>query len=613
MKIILLFTITLLSFTAFSQEIYLSHNYSESFTVFADKVNLRAKPSINSKIVGVVNSLSILSSNHDSYPDTIYGKAGRWYKVSYKNKEAYVWNGLITETDFRSQVNPNERFIINQSKVNHFDVKIFKKGKFYKKFSLPTKDKFYVGYSIGSTYNSNGNDVFVFSFGDFNHYDIKLYIWDGQNIKRFNKALRDSSFVDYKRFQNSIILGNSVNLRSVASIDSKVIKVLNFGDKVRHIGTDNQIIRDTINAEVGYWLKVVSEKDTAFVWAKYLSVYSFNSYKQNGLRFVISYIRWDLKSKIFAIKGNKVIDSYPFNTLSTFIGAHPMGNMGMENISEFIGICFGAESCGQTGGDIIIAWDGKKFHKFANEEGVGDGSLSDGFSIDFPSEINGEIGIIKIGTYESEAIDTYSEKGENNYEYINRKFLIRKYEYYNDSLTEVNSKTIQISNIIKDNFSKYELKHFIEGDINNDGYADAVAYARKSELIDVPNGSYQESVENSLITVLLNDKKGGYILKTYSKKLIYHDGNDPLIKLLVTKGGFIVNVYYSGYYNEKINLHYSLNYNYDKDFDNFIMTKVVEDKTPNEYSGGWERRIIKYNTKKILFKDSYHPPIEYAH
>lgn len=605
MKISQLILFLILASSGFTQNVYLEHNYSSPFIVFSDNVNLREGSSIKSKIIATVPSRTILNpSNFDWHNDTINGVAGKWLAVVYNNKSCYVWSKLIAQSYFRSQINPKDRFLIKQAKNNRFEVKIYKEDVFIKSVLLPNlnKQKYNCGFSLGETYNSDGKDVFVFCFDKGSLF----YQWDGKDLTRFNKELKDSSFLHYNQSSIRQIVGNSVNFRTAPSIHADVIKVLEFGSKL--VLVKDYFKRDTVNNVHGYWAKVIYRKKTGYVWHTYISLYSFESYKDKSLSFIVKEGKHWHKNEILAIKDNKVIDSYSFDALP-IREVHSIGNMGMQNISDFISIYFAAEV---SDGNLIIAWDGSKFHRFIIVGGWGDGGFSEGNRITFPSDRNGESGIIIISNYESELVGTHFIKAKYNSEEINRKFLIRKYSYINDSLVEINSQTKIVEKLLKQYFPGFKLAHFSEGDLNNDGFPDMIINALDTlGRYNYNYNIYEKKPNKTLLLILLNDKKGGYIVKTYSKKLIYHKKNHPLSKFIITEIGFQINIYYSGYYNTKINMQYEIYYIFDTEENDFIMKKIIEYIPPQKRDGDWTKKEYNYNSKKILFEDSYHPAIDF--
>jgi hypothetical protein len=388
---------------------------------------------------------------------------------------------------------------------------------------------------------------------------------------------------------------------------SSVISVLEFGTKIQLI--QQSVKRDTVNGRVGVWAKIVYKEDTGFVWQDYISMYFFESNKDEKLSFIIRNSH-DYKHEILAVRDKRVVAAFSFHGISNYIGAHSRGGMGLLNVDEIIGVCYSGGSCGKTSGDVLIAWDGNNFHKFINEEGTGDGGLSYGCSIVFPSSIGGKKNRVSVITYDSESIDVFREsKEDNNYDNINRAYLTRNYVYTNWKLKEVNSETIQLEKLLASKFPAFKLKYYEKGELNNDGVEDAILYA--VDTVNFMNEGYEKKSNKSLVVIALKGVRRGYFIKSYSKKIISHEDNSPLTRIKINPEGFSLNIYYSGYYNDKNNpRQYFMDYKFDKKKKDFILSHVTEFFPPIDYSGNWERKEYFYKKNRISFQDSYHPTWE---
>lgn len=581
----------------------MSHDFNMS-SVYIENTNIRKEASIDAEIIGKGKKGDLLELRYERYKDTIDGIAGVWEKVAYNDGYGFVWGNLTSQSAaFKSQEYINHSFVIWENKNNQLEVKFSENNTYKETFLLPNTSglRFYSAFSLGTTYNSNNNDVFVFYLGGYDSLIAKYYQWDGSKITPFNKVLKEDAFSRYNSLSEGVITENVVNLRTEPRLKSDVIKVLGLGYKVTPLKYEP--VFDSINGKKGYWNQVAHNNDTGFVWANYLGHYSFNSYKDESLSFIFKQGEEDFDKTILAVKNGKIIDSYNFSSLSNFMGAHSRGNMGLKNISEIIGVCYTGGSCGTTSGDVLIPFDGEKFYKSFTEAGVGDGGLSYGENVIFPSNIGGEEGVINITTYDSESIDL---PGENNYESINRSILTRKYVLKNDSLLEIDSETKRVENIVETNFPKYTLGYFEKGDINGDGFEDVVLYARYNTN---DYEAYDLAQNKSLVAILLNDKKDKYTLHSYTNKLIYHNENDPLTAIKLIENGFKIDIYFSGYYNEQTNNNqYEVTFKYEKSKADFFMREInVQIPEGQEFI----EKNYKYKSKNIAFKDSYIPEVEY--
>jgi len=584
------------------------HSNNSALVTFYDKVNLREAPSTDSKILASLDEGIRIQQVYITVKDTINGKHGYWYKVKYKGNQGYIWGELLANCSVKSQENVDQSFIFN-NKGNKTLIKHFNKGKFQTTISIKNPDtlKFSSAKSLGSTWQSNGKDVFLFYYGDYKKSTVKFYTWNNQQFTPYNFPFKDSSFFNYHRSKYQLITEKLVNMRTQPDINSSVIKVLNLGTKVgisrRKIGLDT-----LEKKQVGYWSRVSVGSDTGYIWDSYISVYHFNSYKEKDLIFLLRE-PFGYKSQVLALKDDKVIDTFSFRRISNFYGGHTLGTMGLDNIQEIIGFCYSGESCGVPSGDVLIAWKNNRFSKLVNDYGIGDGGLSYNHNAIFPSEKRGEKGIIKISESDSESIDLYSEKGENNYDGIYEHNLMRNYSYLNDELKEIPSETTKMESLLASEFKNYQLNYFEKGDFNKDGIQDVILYA--IDTFESRKESYYKRKDKALIVVALGDGFWNYNIVSSSKKLINYSDNRPLTKIEETDKGFCVKIFYSGYYNNfPMKRHFYMYYNYSKKKQDFLLTRTTEFFPPENYSGDWSKKEYYYRKKPIALGKSYHSDIE---
>ncbi|MEN8928477.1 MAG: SH3 domain-containing protein [Flavobacteriales bacterium] len=504
----------------------------------------------------------------------------------------------------KSQTNIDYLFELIKNKDNT-EIKVFYKNRFIDKQKIENKDTLQLSYlkSLGTTFKSEGQDVFLFYFGDYRDSKIEFYSWNNKRFIPYTHPFPDSSFYAYRR-GSQLIVEPLVNFRLNPSLDSEKIKVLSLGTEVSVL--QHRFKRDTLGQDYGYWSKISVAGDTGYLWEDFISLHYFDSYKEKSLRFVIRDGK-DYKHQLMAIRENKVLDTYSFQRISNLRGAHSMGSMGLKDVEEIIGVCYSGGSCGVPSGDVQIAWDGNVFRKFINEEGTGDGGLSFGQSILLPANIGGVENTIRVTTYDSESIDIFSKIGtEDSYANIDRLSLTRDYRYDNWKLKEQFSETQLMEKLLVSKFPRHKLQYFEKGDLNQDGIKDAIIYA--VDTVGQWTGEYGAKKNKSLIVIVLKGKEGGYNIKASSKKIIKHEENSPLTKIEITPVGFDLKIFYSGYYNDENNpRQYSMTYKYDKEVDNFRLTKTSEYFPPHRESGERKLEVYNYIKKYIYFTDSYHP------
>ena len=586
-----------------AQEILQTHN-PHILSVFGNSSNLRNAPNINATIIGSGNEGEILASAYQSVKDTIDGYPDYWHKIVHNNQPAYIWGGITSDADIKSQVYPNHRFLIKQLKSDSILVKCINLGGLKKTFKFPidANMEFIDAKSLGTTYNSNNADIFAFCFTAEDSIQTQLYQWNGNKLDVFNKYLKVNSFISYSVDTTALILDQLVNFRSKPNTNSSVLKVLGFNYSVTPVRSYRKKY-DTVNGEYGSWTKVVYNLDTGYVWSSYLSSYQFTSYKQEGLTFAIRRKRFSY-DEIVAIKDGQLLDSYKFQPISNnFAGAHSMGNMGVSNLSELIGVCYLSYSCGQGSGDQIIAWNGKRFKKFFCNSGVGDGGLSFGHSVAYPLSQKRGKEIITIHQYDSESIKIYNSDIQRNYANINRIALPRNYIFNGDSLQEIESETTKLEKLLAIHFPKYSLAYFESGDVNADGFSDYVLNVRYSAY---DYYEYENEKHKSLVIVFLNNQNDSFQLSDVSKSVIEHDKNDPLSSISIIDNGFLLNIYYAGYSNEHIdNSQYQITFKYDSISKHFYVKKEVLNELKNEK---WKQNTVNYNQKKLMFETSHFYP-----
>ncbi|GAA3517742.1 hypothetical protein GCM10022393_34850 [Aquimarina addita] len=586
-KLLFFFTLLICIKTDAQQSMYQDHIYQTN-VVYGSDVNIRSKPSLKSKIIGTENAGFDLIPTWSQTRDTINGKSGHWVEIKYQNKTAYIWNHLITQSSFRFHTDTDYKVLIKQESKSEIGVKIFHNNKLIKHQLLLTQpDKeLYSAFSIGDTYNSNGKEIIICTFTK----DQPLaFQWDGTQLTPFTKKL-PLSFLSGKKWK--YVIGDNVNIRTEPSLSSPILNTLKLQSKVELIAANFK--KDTIDTTIGFWHHIKHEDQEAYIWSDFLSEYSIESLKTEGLVFAV------YQSTLLAIKDGKVLDNIVSNQFS-IDGLVPLGTLGLANINELFASCVYGGGCGKTSGDVIYGWDGKKIRHIANNTGVGDGGLSESNQVIFPSYNTGDANdIIRVISIDSEALDIpSSDLSKTTYENFNRKEIEKSYRISPTEIIEIPNETQKIEAFISTEFKGYQLAYFRNKDFNNDGYDDIIAYARSTKYR--PNG-------NSLLLILFGNKTETYTLHSFHKNLIKHTENDPLSNILISENGFQLGIYYLGYYNESLQLGVvKLDYNYRHDIQDFQLIKEVKLMPAND--GSWVKKATNYTKNTVLFKDSWHSPL----
>lgn len=98
--------------------------------VFADNVNLRLTPDLNSTVFATVEEgTPLIHITHLSKKDTIGNKPGNWVQVMYREQVCFVWAPLVTNWVMRSHQDPDYLFMIGPGSGEYESkVKVFHKG-----------------------------------------------------------------------------------------------------------------------------------------------------------------------------------------------------------------------------------------------------------------------------------------------------------------------------------------------------------------------------------------------------------------------------------------------------------------------------------------------------
>ena len=74
--------------------------------IFEKRVNIRSKPSTNSKAIGLaVFGDPVVILEKTNIKEEIYGIKAYWYKVDWKGKTGYIWGGLISSMEATADFN----------------------------------------------------------------------------------------------------------------------------------------------------------------------------------------------------------------------------------------------------------------------------------------------------------------------------------------------------------------------------------------------------------------------------------------------------------------------------------------------------------------------------
>ena len=113
--IIICFVLSCLINPAFSSE-------TINYYIFKDKVNLRTKPSLNSKVLTEMSIGEEVEFIEElKKEEKINGISSNWYKVHYKKLEGYIWGGMFAKAVVEDKTNQT-KVLIGISSVSEPDL-----------------------------------------------------------------------------------------------------------------------------------------------------------------------------------------------------------------------------------------------------------------------------------------------------------------------------------------------------------------------------------------------------------------------------------------------------------------------------------------------------------
>ncbi|HCS21547.1 MAG TPA: hypothetical protein DIW47_13470 [Bacteroidetes bacterium] len=478
MRKTLLFLLTLLFFPhgSFGYE-HLSSIYTN--IVFSDLCNVREAPSVSAKIIGKVPQLTrveICYGNRST--DTVAGEAGYWTALQFENQIGYLWHPNLAQGHFKSHIDTDVEFLIHFSAKKGLEIKAFRQNKLliHKKFKRPNIDHLTGSTTFGKTFNSKGNEVFAIAYNDSLY---ELFEWNGTELKPSVLKLNDESLLTgkYTHYPYGYINTNDVRLRVAPDSGAVVLATLPAFSKVMIIEPDSV---STVNRTYyhGFWQKVKWDKGFAYVWSEYvdLPIRYIKSNKKENEAFLYS------SGGIYVLSDDKIAFQLPEKTYGLDEQEHfiDFGNRGLEEKYQILSACVNAYSCGSSSGDMLYVWNGSKLKFLYFDGGVGDGGLSEYFSLIFPTDPGGIKGkLVKYDAY-SESDDAVLDNRCENYGTAFMSEIYSIMEFNGDTLVELPGKHFQVKQFVKAKYPEYQLMHYRFFDGNKDGVEDVAFFLQIS-------------------------------------------------------------------------------------------------------------------------------------
>jgi len=224
---------------------------------------------------------------------------------------------------------------------------------------------------------------------------ILIYLLTSLNI-----CFSQTNYHSFIENQEVYLYGNNVKLRELPNTNSKIIKLLPVGAKIKIKKITDK--KYDYNGIISPWYLVQSddiegyivgglislEKHKSFYYENAFYVFSMSKEKNNDYNNIYINIRFIKDSKISSeIKVNLFGNGY-FEILVS-------DNKGLENAKDIIVIDNYSEACGIDGGKSYIIYNGKKLVHMANTSEIGDGGIYHyNSSFIFPNDEYGKQGVI---------------------------------------------------------------------------------------------------------------------------------------------------------------------------------------------------------------------------
>lgn len=489
---------SLLLISALSQAEHLSlygYNYSR---VFANEANLREAPSRDAKILGKLKPGQpiYLCIQGEALKTSVPG----WQAVTYQGRTAYIHTDLLADAYCKSQLNPDIAFLFQINARHEAGFKIFRNDTLIGTAVLKRKKHLaFEGLcSLGTTYNSAGNEVLACRNGEINSYE--LYEWNGKTITTSSLTLNDASLITriYHQYDTGFVNTDLVHLRAAPASSAAIVATLHQNTRLRVLQTDTA--GETLNNEWGSWHKVMWKGREAYIFSRFMDVpvAYIKSNKNPHEAFLLT--NWGL----YALRHGSVVCRQPISYVwsGSDNRLHDFGTRGLKGNFQLLGICMLANSCGEYGGDLMYLWDGSRFKYLTSDGGIGDGGLSDSFSAIFPSDEGGKKDRVICHAVSSEYDDSvngacvcgnYAVKSES----------ITECELKGDTLVEVPTVHTRVRAFVAQNYKHYSVQHYTSTDLNSDGFTDII-YLLNDSLND-----YDSKVK-PLVGVAFGNSTGGF-------------------------------------------------------------------------------------------------------
>lgn len=240
-------------------------------------------------------------------------------------------------------------------------------------------------------------------------------------------AFCDEEAEPFEFYSDQIVylLGDSVNVRKEASMDSKSVTKLPIGTRLRIIKKSD--VQMNLNGFTMSWYLVeIKPRQQGYIWGGKFAWNSSRSSKNTdyifhfGLEKVVDGIT---TYQIRVEKNHKEIQHLSFEGFGGLMKEHRFtnhSNRGLTNVDDVLCVDANGEFCGDEGGTIVFFWSGNVLQEIKRLSDFTDAPVFATETFIFPSDMEGKKDVIlyheEVGEYIFSEDENSSESQTINYE-----------------------------------------------------------------------------------------------------------------------------------------------------------------------------------------------------
>lgn len=254
-------------------------------------------------------------------------------------------------------------------------------------------------------------------------------------------AKRDTLHL-FQKDEISYILFDSINTRETPSLQGKIVTKLPIGTQVTIKGKSTNCLY--LNGITIPWYKIEFGKNQiGYIWGGKLSLAAEKSAKNTKTLFLFGIEKAGINHLFYtvkAIQNNKEISSVTINGFTGILKDHRfelLSNKGLENVDDIINIHGYSEFCGDDSGQHVLFWGKEKLQYVELLKSGFDAPYFYTESFVYPSEIEGEKGVILKHVYSGEYSEDY-EDDWGNPSILLSEDSYKKFKWNGTVLIEVN-------------------------------------------------------------------------------------------------------------------------------------------------------------------------------